>query len=486
MSKSASLLKKQTMGGLHGEGGYKFQDAYIVSKIPDWICDANFIQILKEGSSDVDIAFKKDNELFRVYTQIKDHLVPPSEFRGILKEFKDKDTATPGTYQRFALASTGLNDDVQKLKTALDRIRGSKDYFTPQDKVSADTFSDLTAIAKNLNVEGDTIFIFEKVYFDDAWPGLNQLEQIIRLFCGGMQNVKGYQEKIKTFRHIFHPLYSFIVDSSGKTIYRADLEAKMTEFVENYRLQMEEKGFTLRMYHWEDTPYELKLEYDEVLDWSKYFERKSRKIAPTDAWQQELLPELSELQKRVRESGTVRLVRLEGSSCLSAGVALGWAFPEVAEYIIELQSRLGQKTEPWRTNTSVQKVFNLNAVDDEIYADGNGLAVKFNIVADVTNDLDKYISESGSRFRASLQLTPENGVGEIITNESAIGYARSAKRLVREIAKKYGVDRIHLFFAGPLGVAIFFGQLLNSMPEVQCYEQKQDGGYQLSCSIPRT
>ena len=50
MTDSASLLGKQAMGGLHGEGGYKFQDAYIVSKIPDWICDANFIQILKEGS----------------------------------------------------------------------------------------------------------------------------------------------------------------------------------------------------------------------------------------------------------------------------------------------------------------------------------------------------------------------------------------------------------------------------------------------------
>jgi hypothetical protein len=264
------------------------------------------------------------------------------------------------------------------------------------------------------------------------------------------------------------------------------LEAKMTEFIENYRLQMEEKGFTLRMYHWEDTPYELKLEYDEVLDWSKYFERKSRKIASPEVWQKELLLELSDLQKRVRESGTVRLIKLEGSACLSAGVALGWSFPEVAEYTIELQPRLGQKTEPWRTDIPVQKIFNLNVTDNEIHSDGNGLAVKFNIVADVATDFDKYVSESGSLFKASLQLTPEGGVGEIITKESAIGYARSAKKLIREAATKYGVDKIHLFFAGPLGVAIFLGQLLNSMPEVQCYEQKQDGGYQLSCLIPRT
>lgn len=310
------------------------------------------------------------------------------------------------------LASTGVNDDVNKLKTALDRVKGSRDYFTPQDQVTAETLASLTAIAKNLNVESDTNFILEKIYFDDAWPGLIQLEQIIRLFCGGMQNIQSYQDKIKTFRHIFHSLYTYIVDSSGKTIKRSELEAKMTEFVENYRLQMEEKGFTLRMYHWEDTPYELKLEYDEVLDWSKYFDRKLRKIATPEIWKQELLPELSNLQKKVRENGTVRLIKLEGSACLSTGVALGWAFPEVAEYTIELQPRLGQKTEPWRTDLQAQKVFNLNAIDKKIYANGNGLAVKFNIVADVTTDLNKYISASGNLFKANLQLTPENGVGE--------------------------------------------------------------------------
>ncbi len=475
------------MGGLHGEKGYKFQDAYIVSKIPDWICDANFIQILKEGSSDVDVAFKKDDTLFREYTQIKDHSISPTEFREILKQFRDKDTASPETYQRFVIACTGLSEGVSKLKTGLNRVRGSKDYFTPQDIVTDDTLNSLKDIVKELQVdEEDTSFILEKVYFEDGWPGLTQIEQIIRLFCGGMQNVENYQAKIKTFRHIFHPLYTYIVDSSGKTINRSDLETKMTEFVENYRLQMEDEGFTIRMYHWEDTSYELKLEYDEVLDWSKYFERKSRKIASVEVWQQELLPELTSLQKKIRESGTVRLIKLEGSACLSAGVALGWAFPEVAGYTIELQPRMGQKTAPWRTDVSVEQNFKLNAKDSEIQGNGSGLAVKFNIVADVTGDLNKYISESKTQFKASLELSPKNGIGENITKESAIGYVRDAKRLMREVARKYDVDRVHLFFAGPLGVAIFLGQLLNTMPEVQCYELKQDGGYNISCLIPRT
>ena len=486
MIKSASLLDKQSMGGLYGEGGYKFQDAYIVSKIPDWICDINFIQILKEGSGDVDIAYKKDGQLFRIYTQIKDHAVTPAEFRDVLKQFKDKDTASPGTYQRFVLACIGLSDDVKKLKTALDRIRGIKDYFTPQDQITNDTLTSLSAITESLQLNTDTNFILEKIYFEDDWPGLTELEQTIRLFCGGMLNVKNYQEKTRIFRHLFHPLYTYIVDSSGKTISKSDLEAKISEFIENYKHQIEQEGFTLRIYHWEDTPYEINLTLHEVLNWSGYFERKTRKIALPTVWQGELLPQLSDLQKRIRASGTIRLIRLEGSACLSAGIALGYTFPEVAEYIIEIHPRLGQKIVPWRTDILQQKTYRLNSQENHIRVDGKDLAVKFNIVADVTNDLERYISETGTQFKIILELTPENGIGEIISNESAIGYARDAKRLIREVTNKYGINKIHLFFAGPLGLAIFFGQLLNSMPEIQCYEQRYDGGYQLSCLIPKT
>jgi hypothetical protein len=486
MSNPASLLDKQSMGGIHGEAGYKFQDAYIVTKIPDWIDHAHFFQLLKEGSGDADIAYKKDEQLFRIYTQIKDHPVTPSDFRTILKQFREKDQASPNTYQQFVVACTGLSEDVEKLSRALLRIRGARDFFTQQDQITSDTKKSLAAIAKNLQVENELDFILDKVHFDSGWPDLTQIEQVVRLFCGGMLNVKAFQDKIRTFRSLFHPLYTYIVDSSGKTIDKSELEAKLHEIVENCKLSMADNGFTLRMYHWEDTPYELRLEYDEVLDWSTHFERKSRKVASATVWQDELLPALSDLQKSVRVNGVNRLIKLDGSACLSAGIALGWAFPETAEYIVQIQPRMGQKIEPWRTDVSSQTPFNLHATESEIDPEGEGLVVKFNLVADVTGDFDTYVSQSGTKFRSYLELTPENGIGESITRESAIGYARSAKRLIRQTLSKRPATRIHLFYAGPLGVAVFFGQLLNSMPEIQCYEQKLEGGYQLSCLIPKT
>lgn len=483
MDNKASLLSKQSMGGIIGEGGYNFQDAYILTKIPEWMCDSSFMQILKEGSSDVDVAFNKDKILHREYTQIKDHNVTPGEFREVLKQFIDKDTNTPHTYQKFVLASTGLSSEVTRLKTALDRIKGARDFFTSKDMVIKDTYTDLKKIAKELEVENELEFIIEKVEFENDLPGLTQLRQIIRLFCGGMLDIESYRSKSGIFRHMFHPLYTYLVDSTGKTINRSDLEAKINEFIDNYKQRIEEDGFTVRMYHWEDTPYELNLKYDEIIDWSEYFERATRKTPEARIWNENLLPELINLQKRIRQTGQARLIKFEGSATLSAGIAFGSAFPEVAGYTIQLAQRLGAKVEDWRSDVEIRSEYRLNSSDELINEAGQGLAVKFNVVADVSDQLDVFINESVKDFKASLTLQPQTGIGEFINNESAVAYARDAKRLIRQAIGKYKTDEIHLFFAGPLGMAIFFGQMLNAMPEIQCYEQNISHGYKLSCTI---
>lgn len=483
MDNKASLLSKQAMGGIIGEGGYNFQNAYIITKIPEWICDATFIQILKEGSSDVDVAFKKDDALQRVYTQIKDHYVTPSEFKEVLKEFKEKDSTSPNTYQKFVLASTGLSPEVTRLKIALDRIKGSSEFFTSEDNTKLATNADVKKIADELGVGEDLDFIFGRVEFENDLPGLSQLGQMIKLFCGGMLDVANYQSKSGVFRYMFHPLYTFLVDSTGKTIDRSDLEEKINEFIANYKQQIEEDGFTVRMYHWEDTPYELSLKHDEIIDWSEHFERATRKTPDSKIWNENLLPELINLQKRIRKTGQARLIKFEGSATLSAGIAFGSAFPEVAGYTIQLAQRLGSKVEDWRSDVEIKTEYKLNSSDELINEAGQGLIVKFNVVADVSDQLEIFIKENNTDFKASLTLQPQTGIGEFINNESAVAYARDAKRLIRQAMSKYKTDKIHLFFAGPLGMAIFFGQMLNAMSDIQCYEQKNSGGYSKACLI---
>jgi hypothetical protein len=134
----------------------------------------------------------------------------------------------------------------------------------------------------------------------------------------------------------------------------------------------------------------------------------------------------------------------------------------------------------------VDKPSKLRSSEQIAYKNGTGLAVRFNMAADTSSEFDRYIEESGKKFQTILDLSPENGIGEAINEESCIAYARDAKNIIRETANKYGVKKIDLFYAGPLSLAVIFGQLLNAMPDIQCYEQKNGGGYSKSCLLSQT
>ena len=58
----------------------------------------------------------------------------------------------------------------------------------------------------------------------------------------------------------------------------------------------------------------------------------------------------------------------------------------------------------------------------------------------------------------------------------------AVRNVLGELLKKYRVVRTHIFFYGPLALAIILGQQLTSIGEVQLYEY-QDPGYVPSCML---
>lgn len=74
-------------------------------------------------------------------------------------------------------------------------------------------------------------------------------------------------------------------------------------------------------------------------------------------------------------------------------------------------------------------------------------------------------------------------IGTRLDAPAAMAYAYDAKRIIRETVDKYGCSTIHLFYAGPLGLAILLGRLFNAMhASIQCYEEQQVG-YTPTCLL---
>ncbi len=115
------------------------------------------------------------------------------------------------------------------------------------------------------------------------------------------------------------------------------------------------------------------------------------------------------------------------------------------------------------------------------------MRVEFNLVTDVGIQVQEYLEEIGEKFRACLRLTPHGGTSsDAIPDDGgsvAVKYARQAKDFIRTAMDKYQCSHAHLFYAGPLGLAIFLGQYFNDMGEIQCYERRKDSGYQKSCLL---
>ncbi len=242
------------------------------------------------------------------------------------------------------------------------------------------------------------------------------------------------------------------------------------------------KGVNVRLYHWEDKAFHIAQEGDVFLDWSKDFDRKTRKVPDPSIWRDRLIPELEEAQEEVRASTDSRLICFQPSACLSAGIALGWAFREVKGYTFEFQ----QGPDTWRSDLQPSpERFLAPWKEPSIDSTANDLCVEISQQADVTNKVDNFIRANRKKFRARVALIPDMCTfGERIDCQTALAFALTAKKLIREAVAEYRCDTVHLFYAGPLGLAIFLGRLFNAMGvDIQCYEEQNENGYAPSCLL---
>jgi len=244
---------------------------------------------------------------------------------------------------------------------------------------------------------------------------------------------------------------------------------------------LEREGVTIRLFHWEDPSFDLSQKWDVLLDWSEHFDRSSRKVPGPTIWRDRMIPALEEAQRRVRGSTNSRYIRFRPSACLSAGFALGWAFSEVKGYTFEVQ----QGPDIWRTDTQPLVDRHLVMSEDSSFnKSSNDLCVEFSQQTKVRSKVDQFVDKTNLAFRARVELIPDIGFGKRIDGPSALTYANEAKQIIRQAIEKHGCKIVHLFYAGPLGLAIFMGWLFNAMhADIQCYEEQDEGGYKPSCLL---
>jgi hypothetical protein len=479
---SPSLLTPENRGGVTAGEGYNFQDAFIASRIPGWLADPYFSFLLKEGSGDVEVRFD-DHGLRRVELyQVKDHHVTPTECRDVINAFSIKEAQSPGTYAGFILACRGLGREAESLRQALEELRGAFPMYSQGDRVLVSTEQDVEERARRIGLAIPLDFLRMKVFFDTNLGDMKSDERLCEQFIGSVV------QKIPKWAMVgglgltaaYRDIARLINISIRQTCSHDLLDQRIQQAIDASSSRLNKEGVTVRLYHWEDPSFDLSEKWDVLLDWSEHFDRISRKVPPPALWRDGLIPALEEAQRRIRSCTDSRLIRFRPSACLSAGLALGWAFSEVKGYTFEVQ----QGHAIWRTDT--QPSGRHLVVSEEVSLDRSSreLCVEFSHQADVTSKVDQFIQTIGKAFRAKIMLVPDLGIGARIDGPTALAYADDAKQRIRKVVDQYGCEIVHLFYAGPLGLAIFLGRLFNAMhADIQCYEEQDRGGYAPSCLL---
>jgi hypothetical protein len=258
-------------------------------------------------------------------------------------------------------------------------------------------------------------------------------------------------------------------------------------------------------------------ETPHLLDWSgpgRFQEQAGggRSVPSAETWRDELLPRLNGLPAEIGAAGWVRLA---GQCALSTGFAFGHVFRAKERFQIELAQFIpGAGPEYWSSaaplpeQIEAPKLTPLTAIS---HTAGTGsaptkneavivvAAIKDKSVTVILSDVGTYFGEAEAFSQipdGNTQFQAVKGVllleAETATRQKrnlavweAVALAQSSAYRVNEFKAQVEPEKLHLFMAAPLGLAVFMGHYWNHVRcPVQCYEEtRTDRFYAPSCEV---
>jgi hypothetical protein len=479
-SRPGSLLAPQATGGLIAGRGLDFQARYAACTLPEWLCDPEFDQLLHEGLGDVSVRYQKDGKSHRHHFQVKDHEVLPREFKEAVNSFFELNQANAGVYRCFTLVAPSISPRLRPVEAGLARFRNAVPFYSDVPSVGALTRQDLDERLRKAGLgTPQAQFVVDFVHINVGHGALRDDERALDQFIANVQKHPGYADRVRaSVQPAFAEVLRIIQGKRGAALGRAQLETALRSALAQSMPQAPERVITLWVHNWTREVFDPPA--DHVVDWSHHFDRTRRQVPSPDLWESTLLPELTALRDKLRSERAERVIRFRGKCSLSTGIALGALFPSVGGWTFEIPQPPAPAA--WRSDVEPAKPYAITV--DLLDGGGTDLFVCLSVRGDGREDVRRYIETTGipSSLFATMSLARPAGGQSIEGPAEATAFAREARERLGQIIKEHGIRRTHLFFYGPFALAVFLGQQLTSIGELQLFEY-QNTGYAPSCTI---
>lgn len=480
-----TLISPQAMGGIHGGDGYTFQDRYIVCHIPIWLMDPKFVKLMPEGSGDVDVVFSENRKHFYDHIQVKDHYVRNGDFIAAVKTFSDFEQTTGKAYRKFILTCPSVGPDVKSFNEKLSRYREFHDnMFDPATKKAlTQTKLDLKRVFKKFKIDKLFDFVLNKVHLEVNPFNFHDNTVCKKQFAATLAGHPKYKEKFdKIMRSSYAHMITEVLAHRGKVLKKEKIQSLINDSIAGKKNVY--KTTVLYVQNWSQEKFDVQPNIS--IDWSSRFDRQTKKVPDQIVWDNELIPELFNTKKNLAAKTSNRQIILRGRCALSTSIALGMVFPEIGDWTFELMQPPLQ--DAWRSDAEKTKDYNLSVKEitpnSKILKKSSEIAIVFSITGKAVPDVSDYFSSNSIPIKKIISIEPESTPGNFsIQNDSeAVSLASEAKDAIKQMISKYKATKIHLFYFGPAGLALFLGQKLTSVGVIQLYEF-QDPGYKPSCLL---
>ncbi|MFT3980628.1 MAG: SAVED domain-containing protein [Ferruginibacter sp.] len=483
--KKTTLISPQAMGGIYGGEGFTFQDRYIVCHIPVWLADPKFVKLMPEGAGDVDVVFAEGRKHFYDHIQIKDHHVDNSEFVGVLNTFNDFEKTTKKVYRKYVLTCPAVSPQIKSFAEKLKRYRelANNLYDPASKKALQSTKQDLKKVFDKFNANKLFKFVLDKVHLEVSPFDFHNNTVCKRQFAAALTDHPKYKEKFEQIiRSAYAHMITEVLAHRGKVLPKNKIQSLINAAIVGNRKAF--KTIVLHIHNWELRKFETKP--DVSIDWTTHFDRSTKKVPDQIQWNNDLIPQLVNAKKELATKSTNRQILFRGQCALSTSIALGMIFPEIGNWTFELMQP--PMTDPWRSDAEKIKDYKLTVKEiipkNNIPKNSSEIALAFSITGKAVPDVSEYFDSNAIPLKRIISIEPEQEPGNFaIQNDSeAVSLAAAAKDLIKQMITKYRATKTHLFYFGPAGLAVFLGQKLTSVGQIQLYEF-QNPGYKPSCLL---
>jgi len=210
-----------------------------------------------------------------------------------------------------------------------------------------------------------------------------------------------------------------------------------------------------------------------ALDWVDRFQGEDaylkRRPRPPATWSQ-LQADIEAIPARL--AGASHVV-VTGSLRLAPAFAVGAALRMVTNTDVAVL----QRDQLWSSDTPYSAPQQPTLVSHDV-AKGPDLAIAVSVATEITDDVLKYLNESGLPVATLLTLAPPGGALDRSVSSAAQANALAVglRDAARRAAKRH--PRVHLFLATPMGLALLVGHRWNRVAPTVVYEDQKDARYE--------